>query len=223
MKLTLISDTHNHQFRLKELPPADVLIHAGDLTSMGTVAELANVAKWMKELLKNKQFKKIVLTPGNHDFLFQDQEGFARDIFEHKDIHVLINEHVMIDGMKFYGSPQNIEFHDWAFNVRKDRIHIYWDEIPTDTDILITHQPPYGIGDKVQYTDEVNIPRNKNQEHLGCPALLEKVRAIQPRLHVFGHIHSGSGFYRIGKTIAVNAAQLDERYFNAYQPYEVEI
>lgn len=222
MKVCAISDTHNHQYRLAPLPEANVLIHAGDLTSMGTVVEIVSVMKWFKTISKN--YSHIVITPGNHDFLFETDEEMARDIFSEIDnLHILINEEVIIDGYKFYGSPVTIEFYNWAFNIPKDKMYIYWNEIPDDTDVLITHQPPYGIGDSVKYIDAPGIPRKKNMEHLGCKALLDKVREIEPKLHVWGHIHSSSGFYRSGKTQMINASQLDERYQNVYPPYEIEI
>lgn len=49
--------------------------------------------------------------------------------------------------------------------------------IPQDTDVLITHTPP--------------------QHHLdfalGCHGLLERVWIVKPKVHIFGHIHSGHG------------------------------
>lgn len=50
------------------------------------------------------------------------------------------------------------------------------------TDILLTHGPPLRVHDLAT-----------RGVHAGCPALLERVSQIQPRLHVFGHIHEGRG------------------------------
>lgn len=60
--------------------------------------------------------------------------------------------------------------------------------------MLITHGPPFGIGD-----------RTWGGSHVGCEDLLRRVRQIQPRLHVFGHIHEGGGVYRGDQTVFVNA------------------
>lgn len=49
--------------------------------------------------------------------------------------------------------------------------------IPRETDVLITHTPP-------RYHLDLN---------LGCAALLKEIWLVKPRLHVFGHIHSGHG------------------------------
>ena len=53
-----------------------------------------------------------------------------------------------------------------------------WEKrIPRDTDVLITHTPP-------QYHLDLN---------LGCAGLLNEIWRVRPRLHVFGHVHSGHG------------------------------
>lgn len=53
-----------------------------------------------------------------------------------------------------------------------------WAQIPEDTDILITHGPPLGFGDRVD-----------SGEHVGCEDLLRRVQQVRPKLHLFGHIH----------------------------------
>lgn len=222
-KIVCISDTHNQHDKLI-IPKADILIHAGDLTNRGTLQELKLVAEWMKKLLKDKVISQIVLTCGNHDLLFEDHEQLARSVFsEVPNLHILINESIVIEDMKFYGAPQTIFFFDWAYNIPKDSMYTYWDKIPDDTDVLITHQPPYGTGDAIKHDDLPGLPRSKSIEHLGCKALRDRVQQIQPRLHVWGHIHTGSGYYQHGKTQMVNAAQLNEQYMNTYQPYQIEI
>jgi predicted phosphodiesterase len=84
---------------------------------------------------------------------------------------------------KVYGSPWQPEFCDWAFNVnRGPEIRRYWDKIPPDTDILITHGPPLGFGDLTA-----------DGFHCGCSDLLDVVQANPPRVHIFGHIHEAYG------------------------------
>jgi hypothetical protein len=87
----------------------------------------------------------------------------------------------------------------------------YYDQIPTDTDVLITHTPPKGILD----TDR------------GCPAIRKKVGELKPKLHVFGHIHSGYGNTRgtdeYAQTIFVNASIAGEDHRLAHEPIVVDI
>lgn len=56
-------------------------------------------------------------------------------------------------------------------------------EVPDDIDILMSHGPPYGIHDRII----------RGKRSVGCEHLLARTRAIQPRLHVWGHIHEDRG------------------------------
>ena len=52
----------------------------------------------------------------------------------------------------------------------------------------------------------------------GSRELLEKVRAIRPRLHLFGHIHRAHGTTNDGMTVFSNAAIMDEGYDSLNAP-----
>ena len=84
--------------------------------------------------------------------------------------------------------------------------------IPENTDILITHGPPYGYLDKLPH-----IPEN-----LGCELLRNRVDVIKPKIHVFGHIHYGYGYVNNGDTHFINAAVLGEQYTYVNKPVDVE-
>ena len=74
-----------------------------------------------------------------------------------------------------------------------------WEKIPFDTNILLTHTPPYGIND---LNNSGNGP-----EPQGCKNLLKEVtERVKPKLHVFGHIHGRNGSQKIGETMFLNAA-----------------
>lgn len=100
------------------------------------------------------------------------------------------------------GQPR---FHDWAFNLDEHELAKKWADIPDDTDILILHGPPHGIGDLAR--DERGMP-----VHVGSPSLAKRIEEIRTRLVVFGHIHAGYGVYKSGRTTYVNASHCDERY-----------
>ncbi len=101
-----------------------------------------------------------------------------------------------IDGVRFYGSPWQPWFYDWAFNLeRGPEIRAKWDLIPEGIDVLITHGPPYGIGDLIARSDNA-----------GCQDLLEVVEKIKPKVHVFGHIHEDYGITSNGVTTYINAS-----------------
>jgi 3',5'-cyclic AMP phosphodiesterase CpdA len=50
-RIVCVSDTHGYlpQEGGFPLPPGDVLIHAGDLTNTGTMAELQRTIQWIKD------------------------------------------------------------------------------------------------------------------------------------------------------------------------------
>lgn len=209
MKLVLISDTHERHNKLI-VPDGDVLIHAGDLTYRGDFYAVLEATQWLRSL----PHKHKIVIAGNHDFLFENSPQKARDLMD--GIHYLENEAIVIDGVKFYGSPVQPRFFDWAFNVdRGEAIKKYWNKIPDDTDVLITHGPPIQILDQ-------SAP-HKNSEHLGCADLLDAVLRIQPRVHVFGHIHGGYGYHWFGNTRFYNASVVNEAYHLVNEPFVVEI
>lgn len=70
----------------------------------------------------------------------------------------------------------------WAFQYSSAKAEEIWDAVPTGTDLLITHTPPAGHCDASRYWSRG-----------GCPALLKRIREVNPALHVCGHCHEGRG------------------------------
>jgi len=201
MRLAFISDTHGHH-RRASIPECDVLIHAGDLMTTGKrVEELSEFNMWLREQLADNVF----LIAGNHDWLFESKRTLAEGILT--EAKYLENSGLTINGLKFWGSPVQPAFMDWAFNVpRGEAIKKYWDMIPDDVDVLITHGPPFGVLDQI----------NKHEEHLGCEELRKAVELKKPKLHIFGHIHGGHGISVTEHTTFINAAFVDENYRPRY-------
>jgi Icc-related predicted phosphoesterase len=88
-----------------------------------------------------------------------------------------------------------------------------WDAIPNDTDILITHGPPFGY---------LDIPGGQSTLRVGCEMLRERVDEFKPKIHIFGHIHGSAGYYFNGHTHFINAAVLNEQYRYANTPLNIE-
>lgn len=209
MKIVAIADTHNQQQWL-ELPQGDVLVVAGDMTLEGRDYEVEAFGKWILE----QPFKHKVVIAGNHDFLFQRKPKIARLMVQRDDnIHYLQDSEVTIEGVKFYGTPWQPWFYDWAFNVPRGQLKPYWDKIPNDTDVLITHGPPMGILDQAK-------PYGDN---LGCGELIEAVLRVKPKVNIFGHIHGGYGYKSFNGTEFFNASVVDESYRLANKPWEIEL
>lgn len=209
MKITFISDTHNQHEKLS-LPEGDVLVHCGDFTNRGALEDVEIFAKFISK----QSFKTKIVIAGNHDFSLEDhRKEEAEKILMDLGIIYLNDSGVEINGVKFWGSPIQPEFFDWAFNRKRgDEIRKHWDIIPTDTDILITHGPPSNIMDQCDHGERV-----------GCADLLEIVKKIKPRVHAFGHIHEGYGLKEIEGTQFINACNLDVKYRVKNDPINIVI
>jgi Icc-related predicted phosphoesterase len=212
MKITFISDTHNkHKQITHALTGGDVLIHAGDISSMGYEHEIAQFCKWFDKI---DNYNHKIFIAGNHDWGFQDNvEEIMQIVNSYKTITYLQDDWVEIDGVKIYGSPWQPRFFNWAFNAdRGEDIQQHWNKIPTDTDILITHGPAYGKVDKVV----------GHYDNLGCSDLRDTINIIKPKIHVCGHIHTGYGYVCNEHTHFFNAAVLNESYNYAHKPINIE-
>ena len=201
MRIVCLSDTHFPPNAIG-VPEGDVLIVAGDICLRGHEYELEIFDRFLGQL----PHKHKLLIAGNHDWPIAHAGPEAmKDLI--KNAIYLENSGVEIDGVKFWGSPWQPEFFDWAFNLpRGPKLAEMWALIPDDTDVLITHSPPYGILDQIY-----------SGEHVGCEDLLAALQRVRPKVHVFGHIHEGYGVLKQNGTTFINASVCDYRYrpFNA--------
>lgn len=196
MRIVCLSDTHSRTDYI-EVPDGDVLIIAGDVCLRGLKSEMHA----FDEFLERMPHRYKLLVAGNHDFPFERcNKKKARTLV--KQAIYLENSGVELFGLKFWGSPWQPEFYHWAFNLpRGQPLAEIWSLIPDDTDVLITHTPPYGI------LDHLDTGR-----HVGCVDLTHALRRVQPKLHVFGHIHEAYGLFEQSGTTFINACICDERY-----------
>ena len=208
MKIVCISDTHNRHAELR-LPPSDVLVHAGDYSMRGHDAETEVFLNWFAA----QPHQHKIFSAGNHDFIFEKRRQKARAMVPAGVIH-LEDEGITLDGVKFWGSPVTPIFEDWAFIHGAAAIGTYWDAIPDDTDVLITHEAASGVLDQV-------LPHG---EQVGCSPLRQALESpLCPKLHVFGHIHKGYGQVVDGGLTSVNDSFLDHRYLPVNAPVVVTV
>lgn len=196
-----------------------MLVHAGDLTLRGTEPELAAAVAWLVGL---PHPRKVVIA-GNHDWLFERQNTQARKMLS--AVTYLQDSGVTIDGLRFWGSPWQPWFMDWAFNLRRGApLRAKWDLVPEGTDVLVTHGPPQGILDQVAgFVPRAISALAGRSEHVGCEELRVAVRRLRPRLHVFGHIHEGYGREEHDGTTFVNASSCDGAYRPVNAPVVVDL
>jgi len=208
LRVVCVSDTHGRHRALGKIPEGDVLVCAGDFTEMGSLQEVEEFSAWLKRL---PHTHKIVIA-GNHDVTFEPetyldswdrfhkvpQDPFlAKKTLEASGCIYLEDSSFEVEGVKFFGTPHQPEFNNWAFNSKRgSECRSKWDQIPADTDVLISHGPPLGHGDALG-----------KKKKAGCVDLLHSVQqVVRPALHVFGHVHEGYGATTDGKTTYVNAS-----------------
>jgi Icc-related predicted phosphoesterase len=212
MKITSISDIHGHL--PSDLPEGDILIIAGDICPI-TNHDVPYQAKWLNEFFNPWLDKlpydndKIICIAGNHDFVFED---FPDSI--NLNCVYLNKSSVTIDDLKIYGYPNVPILKNWAFYSPPHELREITNNIPFDTNILITHGPAFGTLDIVE----------RRYDNLGCENLQNRIEDLPYlQLHVCGHIHSGHGIVEKRGVIYVNASYLNEQYQPDYDIISVDI
>lgn len=209
VKFLILSDTHNFENTGERcalnqpMPKVDVVLHCGDLTSVGGISMYKRALKMLGDF--DAELKLVIA--GNHD-LSLDGEYWRNNLDEDDDpeehkkaVEVMTgplakaaNVTYLTEGaysftlqngasFKIFASPYSVLSPGWAFGHKRGEAR--WN-IPDDVDIVMTHGPPHGI------LDEVTHRTNGTVKHLGCETLLEEIRRVRPLVHCFGHIHEGN-------------------------------
>ncbi len=180
MKLVCISDTHGRHERL-HVSACDVLVHCGDATRRGHIDELERTLAWMGR----QPAEHRIFVAGNHDLCCEAEPERTVALAHRHGIELLCDEGTTLAGLTFWGSPVTPRFRDMAYNrERGAAIAEHWAKIPAGLDVLVTHGPPRGLGDRIIVGLRV-----------GCADLRARVQQVPPRLHLFGHIHEAAGEY----------------------------
>lgn len=204
IKFAFLSDTHGGHRQVKQIP-CDVLCYTGDITNHGDPVEIQDFINWLSKY----PAKAKVFIAGNHDKTFDARfchakavnGDFINEYILHKyaevknllsklppEVIYLHNSSVNLFGYNIWGSPYSPEFGPWAFSrERGEEIAKEWAKIPSDTDILLVHGPPYGILDQ-------RVRQRVFGDHLGCVDLYNRIRKLDKlKLCAFGHVHENYG------------------------------
>lgn len=215
MDITVISDLHGFYPKLEG---GDLLIVAGDLTARDQINQYVEFYIW----LDKQAYKYKIFIAGNHDN--EIQKGLDYE-FANENIYYLEDSSVEIEGLKIWGSPCTKTFpgmnpHCKAFTCdTEEELAEKWAKIPEDTDILITHSPPFGILDSIPVKDGSLF-------HVGSKSLRMGMGKYKPRLWIVGHIHEGYGEFK-DRTLSgdeyhiVNASHVNERYQPVNKPIRI--
>jgi Icc-related predicted phosphoesterase len=188
MKIAAISDLHGEYEKIKFFPHADVFVFAGDCApgDMATLPEICKFAKWVHSLPYNHK----IIIPGNHDMpLWHDQNlgqslynGLHYLVDRTTTINYLVDRTTTINGIKFHGSPWTPLFGPYGFMKPDEDLEQIWDNIPENTDVLITHGPPFGV-----------LDANYSGTRCGSKTLIKRLDDIGIPYNIFGHIHEARG------------------------------
>jgi Icc-related predicted phosphoesterase len=219
MIIDCISDLHGY---CPKLDGGDLLIVAGDLTASDKPAQYNAFASW----LMNQQYHKKIVISGNHDNYLV---GLYADEPICKHFDYLCDSGTEFDGLKIWGSPWTRSFEGMnpackAFTLdTEEELAEKWALIPDDIDILVTHSPPSNVLDEVGRFTKSGII----QVNVGSSSLGYKLCTIQPKLHVFGHVHEhGEKTEKVPMNsedtlICVNASHVNEHYKPVNPPIRV--
>lgn len=201
MIVDAISDLHGHY---PKLDGGDLLIVAGDLTARDDPTERLQFLVWISE----QNYQRKVFIAGNHDTSLMGQ-NFRKTHPGGADY--LCDSGTEFGGLKIWGSPWTLAFKGMnpncmAFTCKTEaKLGEKFELIPSGTDILVTHSPPWGILDECVKGNRI--------ESVGSRFLRARVMEIAPKLHFFGHIHEYGGVTKHTEmTKFVNASHVDEWY-----------
>jgi len=214
MKILALSDTHDKHLHLTDHihsvleadPHIQTIVHAGDGTErydpLFDRQKMRALGRWLGEF--DVPWK--VFVPGNHDLCVECFPSLRQEL---PDVHFLIHQSLQVDGINFFGSPYTPSSLTWAYHVDRDKTQPYWEEIPARTDVLITHGPPFGIGDRT------NIGATFGQTKCaGDLYLLDRIRKIEPTHHIFGHFHDDTGHFPIKNYGTYTIPELKTQFHN---------
>jgi 3',5'-cyclic AMP phosphodiesterase CpdA len=231
MRIVALSDQHGF---LPSIPPCDLVIIAGDVCPDRFGPFMAahdphqqqawfdrNVRPWLASAPATHK----LLTWGNHDWCGQacsfrsDSPAHARST----DLQILVDEGSIVpfsDGrgqVSVWATPWSNRFLRWAFMKDPSDLERVYAAMPDGTNILVSHQPPYGYGDCTFNLDSGRV------EHVGSPELLHAIERVRPKLVICGHVHGGFGRYEHQGIPIYNVSIVNESYRPVNAPTIIDL
>lgn len=224
-KIVCISDLHG--YLPTNLPEGNILVICGDITPLSIDRDILKSTVWWATKfipwVRTLEYEKVIFIAGNHDFLME----FIKDrpfldiidpYYTCDNLVYLNNESYVYRGINFYGSPNVRYLKSWAFYKPNDELTSVFQQIPDNTDFLITHQPPKvgNCGVIMEYPTYTDCGSLELTEAL--------VKKPNIKYSVFGHIHSGDHNCTINDndTKCFNVSLKDEGYYVKYDPLIIE-
>ena len=222
IRFVCLSDTHSIPMT-QPIPPGDVLLHAGDFSVRGNIKTLTR----FNDLLGSLPHTHKIVIAGNREHSLDtayterinierqrtiDPDAPPRKSYLTNCIY-LEDSGTEVMGFKIWGSPWVTSIREGGFTLwNEGEIDEKWKFIPSDVDILMTHQPPYGILDE-----------NKYGERLGCRYLDRRTADMHLKVHIFGHVHEAHGFEVRYNCIYANVAICTHYYHSLNRPVVIDL
>lgn len=208
MKIVMTSDMHG--YLPLEVPPCDLFLIGGDVCPIINHSTEYQ-ANWLLDSflpwIEGVEARKKLFVAGNHDLIFERNFGLISPKLHR---YYLQDSFSVFEGLCIYGTPWQLPYGDqFAFNMKEADLKRRYSNIPTETDIIISHGPPYGYGDLAitRSEDEEKWPE---PQHVGSESLLARMAELPSlKLVVTGHIHENYGKYQIGDILVVNASRVN--------------
>jgi predicted phosphohydrolase len=196
-RFVVLSDTHNRHNEL-DIPDGDVLLHCGDFTTQGLLHHVVSFNNFLGRL----PHKHKLVCPGNHE----RWPDIIRPLLT--NCNFLCDDEYEVNGITIYGSRWKPRFSTLSAHYRDAKQS--FEDVPTKTQILITHQPAMGIG---------NLGGVRSNQ-----AITDRVLEIKPLVHCFGHDHSHAGDCKTEGVTFINAAIIEgKRLGTLRHPYVFDI
>ncbi|EFC48203.1 predicted protein [Naegleria gruberi] len=236
-RFVVLSDIHSKGEALfPKIPNGDVILCCGDFSNRGSLDEISQFNDFLGRLKISGNCKTIICISGNHDYGMDAKYNKNLDpekIFNTRqnpllpncDYYLQNNSIILDSSIKIYGSPitsQGMAFHS-------SNSYSYWKEIDSDSDIVLSHTPPFNILDLAWVKNNENPKQvckvcgniHDYYEHWGDYWLKNQlIHRVKPNISVFGHVHDDQNFVRKSIKELKAEEEYQQKLFNIEQPFD---
>lgn len=163
---------------------------------------------WLNDLVA--RHIHVVAIWGNHDFV-----GEHTFLVPELPWTLLQDSETEVQGRRVYGTPWVPGLAYWAFYGSEPFLRERGRAIPEGVDILVSHGPPYGLGDFIPTSPKQQEKYgNYDGRNVGDKDLTVNLARIGAKHLICGHIHEARGQYvdHESRTVVHNVAAVDEFY-----------
>lgn len=230
MKIIVLSDLHGY---LPILEDFDLLLIGGDVCPVNCHTRQyqedwlkTDFADWINGLQYRDVFSRVVMIAGNHDMVLENiskkkKQEWLSTIKDNRLVYLDNEEYTFeyleteLKYVKIFGCPYCKKFGSWAF--MRENLEKYYDPIPEDVDILITHDAA-----DINNLGLIQMGWYKG-ENAGNKLLAEHVRRVKPEYYFCGHIHSGNHeLTEVDGIKMANVSIMDENYHPTHKPLVID-